>query len=177
MVLTRNMFIYFSCYFDIDHWPGTLRPLHCANGNYVWNGVQISGVRSEKGSEKSSILVWNWVRVLRTVQHTPTQNFGEYTPPPPSRRKTVEQKDRGTEEQWNRGTEENKGFISWLKFNLWPFAGKYEESMLWNKIILTFLLLLIICAVIKRLRMSVVSDNFLYNWLRDLTRLLCATSL
>ena len=44
--------------------------------------VQIFRVRSEKGYEKSYILVWNRVRVLRTVWHTPTQNFGEYPPLP-----------------------------------------------------------------------------------------------
>ena len=38
--------------------------------------VQSFGVRSEKGYEKSYILVWNRVRILRTVWHTPTQNFG-----------------------------------------------------------------------------------------------------
>ena len=38
------------------------------------------GVRSEKGYEKLYILVWNRVRVLRTVRHTTTQNFGEYHP-------------------------------------------------------------------------------------------------
>ena len=42
--------------------------------------VQTFGVRSEKGYEKSYILVRNRVRVLRTVRHTPTQNFEEYPP-------------------------------------------------------------------------------------------------
>ena len=45
--------------------------------------VQILGVRSEKGYEKSYNLVWNRVRVLRTVRHTPNQHFGEYPPSPP----------------------------------------------------------------------------------------------
>ena len=62
------------------HWPGTFRPL--VSQSWEINGVQIFGVRSEKGSEKSYILVWNRVRVLRTVRHTPTQSFEEY---PPSR--------------------------------------------------------------------------------------------
>ena len=38
---------------------------------------QIFGVRSEKGYEKSYILVRNRVKVLRTVRHTPTQTFRE----------------------------------------------------------------------------------------------------
>ena len=44
--------------------------------------VQIFGVRSEKGYGKSYILVWNRVRVLRTVRHTPPK-FWRVNPPPP----------------------------------------------------------------------------------------------
>ena len=42
-------------------------------------GYRFSGSGLKRGM-KNHILVWNRVRVLRTVRHTPTQNVGEYPP-------------------------------------------------------------------------------------------------
>ena len=56
MILTRNMFIYFSCYFDIEQGH--------SHHFKVWKGV------------------WKIIYFgLRTVRHTPTEKCGEYPPP------------------------------------------------------------------------------------------------
>ena len=39
--------------------------------------------RSENGCEKWNFLVWNKVKIWRTVWHTPTKKIQEYSPPPP----------------------------------------------------------------------------------------------
>ena len=99
MALTRkydldHMFI--SLLLLFWHWPGTFifktgvkknKPRRKVIGlNNTINYATSSGLKM--GMENNIVWVWNRVRVLRTVRHTPNQNFWERHPsfplPPPS---------------------------------------------------------------------------------------------
>ena len=76
MILTRNMFIYFSC--EI-FWHKLTRDIQTASSCIVQTEASVglkwgTDFQGQVWKGVWNILVWNRVRVLRTLRHTPTQN-------------------------------------------------------------------------------------------------------